>query len=56
MVEKIEYKEESSSEEKKQKCPICGEEHKKDMMYEFEIKGERKYICKRCADTIHGLV
>ncbi len=37
-------------------CCICGGEHEKSITHGFEVKGHKKYICKECADTVHGLV
>lgn len=42
--------------EDEQKCDICGEFHNKDGTYGMKVKGQRKYICKECVDTVHGLI
>lgn len=37
-------------------CAICGEKHKRSVVHGFVAKGQKKYICEECADTVHGLV
>ena len=37
-------------------CCLCGEEHSYEDIHEIEIKGEKKSICKECADIVHGLL
>lgn len=38
------------------KCCVCDEEYEKSITHGFEVKGKKKYICKDCADAVHGLV
>jgi transposase-like protein len=37
-------------------CCVCGNEHEKSITHGFEVKGKKKYICKECADAVHGLM
>ena len=46
----------NTTEEEQYICCVCGEEHKKEDVYNFPVNGEMKTICNGCADTIHGLL
>ena len=37
-------------------CSICEDTHEKSIMHKVEVKGKKKYICKGCADIVHGLI
>lgn len=39
-----------------QRCSVCGDEYEKSITHGFEVKGKKKYICKECADAVHGLM
>lgn len=42
--------------EEMQLCCLCGESHPSRKTHSVEIKGQKKYICNGCAETVHGLI
>jgi predicted SprT family Zn-dependent metalloprotease len=42
--------------EEMQLCCLCGEQYPSSKTRSIKIKGQKKYICNGCADTVHGLI